>query len=201
MSGTILARTVEVGSLVGPGTVAFTLADTSRLDAVFGVPEAAARRLRAGRHVTLTMGDREEITLPGTVTEVAPAASAETGVFDVQVTTINRAGLGKPGMVATLTLAGTTSNADALAVPTSAIVQSRDQPGGFAVVLVAATNGQTAAQYRDVGIGATFGGRVIVRGLARGDRVVASGPSQLYDGEPVQVAPSTAGDDGEDAGR
>ncbi len=198
MTGTILTRTVEVGSLVGPGSVAFTLADTSRLDVVFGVPEAAARRLHAGQPMMLTLGDRDEITLPGAVTEVAPAADVGTGVFDVQVTAANRSGLGRPGMTATLTLpGGGAGDMSAPAVPLSAIVQSQDRPGGFAVVLVRSANGQTTAQRRDVGVGATFGDRIIVQGLQRGDRVVTSAPDQLYDGEPVQVTqPTSGGDDG-----
>ena len=34
----VLKRSIEVGTLVGAGTVAFTLADTTALKAVFGVP-------------------------------------------------------------------------------------------------------------------------------------------------------------------
>jgi RND family efflux transporter, MFP subunit len=49
-SGYILARNIELGNLAAPGTVAFTIADTSAVKIGFGVPEYAVRQLRLAKN-------------------------------------------------------------------------------------------------------------------------------------------------------
>ena len=52
--GVVIKRLVEVGSLVGPGTPAFVLADLSTLKAVFGAPDVLLSKLKLGMPLTLT---------------------------------------------------------------------------------------------------------------------------------------------------
>jgi RND family efflux transporter MFP subunit len=193
LTGVVLARRVEVGSLVGPGSPAFSIADLSRLDVVFGIPETEAGRLRVGQRVTLTLGAADTVPVTGTITELAPTADPATRVFDVQVTVPNADGTAKSGMVATLTLGSAAPDTNALVAPLSAIVQSRSHPSGYAVVVVENENGRRVARYRDVQIGPSHGDTIVVQGLARGVLVVASAPSLLYDGEPVRIADAGGG--------
>ncbi len=194
LTGVVLARRVEVGSLVGPGSPAFSIADVSRLDVVFGVPETETRRLRVGQRVHLTLGAGAAAPVTGAITELAPAADVQTRVFDVQVTVPNAQGRALVGTVATLTLDNDAHDAGALTAPLSAIVPSRDRAGGYAAVVIVRENGQVTARYRDVELGPSQGDRVVVRGLTRGTQIVASGPSLLADGQPVRVTDAGGGE-------
>ena len=50
----VLKRNVDVGTLVGPATNGFTLADTHSVKAVFGVPDTAIDRVKLGSPQTVT---------------------------------------------------------------------------------------------------------------------------------------------------
>ncbi len=192
--GVILSRGIEVGNLVGPGSVAFVLADTSSVKAVFGVPDALMQRARLG--VTLpttteTHGPRE---FPGKITAIAPAADQSSRVFQVELTIPNPQDLLKPGMIATVEVpeedpAAARAQAQALVVPLTAIVKP-PQGGLFAVYVVEGPAQQQVARLRVVEVGEVYGNLVAVRkGLERGDRVVVTGASLLVDNEAVQVIP------------
>ena len=53
-SGWIVSRNVDLGTLVGPATNGFTLADTQSVKAVFGVPDTSISRVRLGQHLAIT---------------------------------------------------------------------------------------------------------------------------------------------------
>lgn len=186
LTGVVLARRVEVGSLVGPGSPAFGIADTSQLDAVFGIPQSVTRHLRVGQRVSLTLAvDSAPVT--GEITEVSPVADIQTRVFDVQVTVPNPSRRAMLGTVATLMLDEGAPAANGLTAPLSAIVPSRDRPNGYAVVVIANEGGRLVARCRDVELGPSQGDRIVVRGIPRGTQVVASGPSLVADGEPLRI--------------
>ena len=52
----VIKRSVDVGTLVGPATNGFTLADTRSVKAVFGVPDTAMEHVKLGSHAEC--GDR-----------------------------------------------------------------------------------------------------------------------------------------------
>src|SRR5262249_24936265 len=54
MEGIVLKRTIEVRTLVGPGAVAFSIADTNSVKAVFGVPDTILETLRLGAAQTVS---------------------------------------------------------------------------------------------------------------------------------------------------
>jgi RND family efflux transporter MFP subunit len=192
ITGVVMARSVEVGSLVGPGGPAFSLAETQRVDINFGLPELVVSRLRVGQRLGLTVGVQGTHVL-GTVTEIAPAADEKTGVFGVQVTVPNPTGALRVGMTATLGLGGSVGTEGALSVPAAALVQSRDQPSGEAVFVIVAGNGGETVHSQDVRLGPSLHDRIVVHGLTPGTRVVADSPGLLYDGETVRVAAPEAG--------
>lgn len=189
ISGTILVRRVDIGSLVGPGTPAFTIADTSRMKVVFGIPESSAARLRVGQRVDLTVGASRAVEFTGVISNIPPAADDHTGVYDIEVTIANTDGRVKAGMLSTLSTEGTDAS-DTVEAPISAVVQSHDNPNGYAVVMVSSAGGRTSVHYRDVQLGASHGDSIEVHGVQPGDIVVTSGPALLHDGEVVEVTHS-----------
>ena len=191
LTGVVLARRVEIGSLVAPGAPAFVLADLARLNIVFGLPEGAASDMRVGRHVGVTVGSDPLQT--GTVTEIAPTADEKTRLFDVQVSVPNAGGTAKIGTTATLDVAEAGQQDASLVAPISALTQSPNQPSAASVMLITQDGGHLTVRRRDVELGATFGDKIVVRGLSRGARIVADAPGLLSDGEPVVIATPEAG--------
>ena len=194
LDGVILSRSIEVGSLVGPGSVAFEIADTSSVKAVFGVPDILMRRVQLGivlQVTTESLGGRQ---FPGRITAVAPAADPSSRVFDVELTIPNPHNVLKAGMIATVEVPeenpeAARAQAAALVVPLVAIVKP---PHGehFAVFVLVGQGTNQVARLRPVEVGEVYGNMVAIRkGLQRGERVVVSAASLLADNEAVQVIP------------
>lgn len=187
MSGWILDRQIEVGSLVGTGSPAFTIADTRVVKAVFGLPDTMIHRVH--------LGDPESVTtisvpgeLRGRITSISPSADPKSRVFSVEVTLSNPDNRLKPGMVATLALASEKFQQPAVVVPLSAVVRSTKSAEGFAVFVVSESGGKTIAREREVKVGETIGNNIAVtQGLQPGEQVVSVGASEIRDGNPVQV--------------
>jgi RND family efflux transporter MFP subunit len=190
--GVVLSRSVEVGALAGAGTVAFAMADLTRVKAVFGVPDRVIERVRAGARLALTTDAFPGASFPGSVTAVSPAADLETRVFDVEVTIPNADRRLKAGMIATVEVDPGEASAIApgvATVPVAAVVKSK-QPGGYAVFVAEGASATTIARPRDVALGPVAGNRVaVLSGVAIGERVVVSGASLLNAGDRLQVIP------------
>jgi multidrug efflux system membrane fusion protein len=177
----VIRRTVEVGSLVGPGTPGVILADTRSMKVVFGVPDVMLARVRPGTAVEVTILDARRT---GKVSRVAPAADTRSRLFEVEVILPNGDGTLRVGMIAALRLAGEAPAAPALAVPLSAVVRPPGEDAGFAVFVA---EGGTLAMRR-VELGEFCGDQVEIRaGLAADAQVVVDGAAGAHDGERVSV--------------
>jgi RND family efflux transporter MFP subunit len=185
-SGAVLQRSIELGSLVAPGTAAFTLVDISSVRATFGVPDTVVVHLKTGAKLDLAAEALPDRTFAGIVTSIAAAADSSTRLFQVQVTIPNAQGILRPGMIANLALANPAASVEALPViPVGAVVRAKENGGGFAVVLI---DGKLARR-QPVELCGNFGDRVAIRGLKPGDRVIRSGAALISDGEVVEVIP------------
>jgi RND family efflux transporter MFP subunit len=192
--GVVLSRNVEVGSLAGVGTQGFTLADLTRVKAVFGVPDMLVERVKIGTALPVTTDAFGSEAFPGRVTAVSPAADAQSRVFSVEVTIANPDRRLKAGMIGTVVVPEASAPsipAGAATVPVAAIVKS-SKAGGYGVFVADGPDDGATARGRDVTLGAIAGNRVAVAtGLAVGDRVIVSGASLLVDGDRVRVIPGS----------
>jgi RND family efflux transporter MFP subunit len=186
-SGYILARNIELGNLVAPGTVAFTIADTSAVKIGFGVPEYAVRQLRLGQEFTIHLQDDPK-EYKGRVTSIAAGADEKNRVFAIEVTVPNPKSYLKPGMIASLNLSGV-QNAPVPSVPLSAVVANPAASGRYAVFVATEQAGKWTAHLRDVTLGETHESDVAIEGLKPGEKVVVSGTADLKDGDLIQVLP------------
>lgn len=195
--GVILSRNVEVGMLANAGTVGFTLADVTRVKAVFGVPDLLVRRVQIGMSLRITSEAFGSVEFPGRVTAVSPSADAQSRVFGVEVTIPNPDRRLKAGMIATVEVSAANLPdipAGSPTVSVAAIVKSA-RPGGFAVFVADGPDDDATAHARDVSLGRISGNRVAVAGgLKLGERVVVSGASLLTDGDRVRVIPGGEGE-------
>jgi multidrug efflux system membrane fusion protein len=193
MDGVVLARRVEEGSLVNPGTVAFVIADVRNVKAVFGAPQALVQRLAVGDRVTVTSGSGGESTGPAfnvPVTRIAPAADANGRLFTVESLIPNADGGLRPGSVVTIRVPAAARAPGALVVPLGAVIRSPRDPRGFSVFIIEGDAPSGPARLRDVELGEVVGnGVAVTNGLALGERVVTTGASLLSDGSEAVVIP------------
>ncbi len=168
IGGVIQTLDVRRGMTLSAGQ---TLAQVTGLGTVWvnaAVPEAQSSGIRAGRpvRVELTAFPGESIT--GRIIAVLPTTQTESRTLTMRVELPNRGGRLRPGMFATVHLAG--SLAGGLLIPSESVIRT----GKRNLVMVAGAGGR----YRpvEVQVGREGGGKTqILAGLAPGQMVVASG--------------------------
>ncbi|MEP7339717.1 MAG: efflux RND transporter periplasmic adaptor subunit [Acidobacteriota bacterium] len=190
LSGVVLQKSIEKGTLVSPGKTGFTVADTSSVKAVFGVADVAVPEMKLGS----TLGVESE-TMPGTeirgqITSVFPAADPKSRAFNVEVTIPNPKFLLRPGLVVSLKV-GTMQNVPAQpVVPLNAVMKAKSNPNGYAVFVVTEQGGRQIARLREVKLGESYGNTVdVTEGLKQGERVITTGGTMVNDGDQVKVIP------------
>ena len=186
LDATVLSRAIEKGSLVSPGTLAFTLGDLATVKAVFGVPDYMLRQVKPGDAVPVRVEALGNATFHGIVSAVSPSADPKSRIFDVEVRIANPDLRLRDGMIASATLAG--DAAPKLVLPISAVVRDPGDPNGFLVYLLEEKNGAATAKASKVGIDDVLGNRVtLASGPSPGARVITTGATMVYDGAPVRV--------------
>jgi len=186
----VLKRNVDVGTLVGPATNGFTLADTRTVKAVFGVPDVGMGHIKLGSPQTVRT---EALPNPfsGHVTAISAAADPKSRVYSVEVRIDNPQNLLKAGMIASITIGTPPPEGGVAVVPISAVVRSPSNPNGFAVFVTDGAGEIVKVHTQDVTLGNTYGNDIAVRsGLGPGDWVVTSGSNMIKNGDQVRIIPN-----------
>jgi multidrug efflux system membrane fusion protein len=194
ISGIVLERRIESGSLVGSGSVAFLLGRVADVKAVFGVPDSLVQRMIPGQKTAIRTEAFRDGVFPGHVTGIAPSADPQSRVFNIEVTIPNADGRLKPGMIGTIEVPSDESTAElaesGTAVPLAAVVRSNKNPDGYSVFVVESAGGHEVAHARPVVLGPAAGNVVsVTRGVQLGERVITMGANLVNDGDAVRVIP------------
>ena len=182
-AGTVAARPVHVGDIVGPGTPLLEIEGRDGLEALATLDGAEAAALRPGMRVeALVDGSAAPVT--AIVRSVSAAGDPATHRFELRATLPDTPGL-RSGLFARLALPSPPSAAaeapSRLSVPSAAVFE---RGGLFGVFVVA----DGRARLRWIATGAPVADRMEVRaGLTRGERVVVD-PAGLEDGSPIVEA-------------
>lgn len=190
LSGIVLQKSVERGTLVSPGKTGFVVADTSSVKAVFGVADVAIPEIELGSTLSI-----ETESLPGTefrgqITSVFPAADPKSRAFNVEVTIPNPGFLLRPGMVVSLRVGTKQAALAQPVVPLNAVMKAKSDPKGYAVFVVAEEGGRQVARLREVKLGESYGNTVaVIEGVKPGDQVITTGGAMVNDGDKVKVIP------------
>ncbi|MCM3872397.1 MAG: efflux RND transporter periplasmic adaptor subunit, partial [Pyrinomonadaceae bacterium] len=99
LSGVVLEKAIEKGTLVSSGNKGFVVADTSSVKAVFGVADVAVTEMKLGRMLSLESETMPGKEFQGQITSVFPAADAKSRAFNVEVTIANPEYLLRPNMI------------------------------------------------------------------------------------------------------
>jgi len=187
--GWIVKRSVDVGSLVGPLTNGFSIADTQTVKAVFGVPDIYISRARIGQRLAITT-DAAQGEFEGRVTTISPAADPKSRVFSVDVSIQNPHNFLKSGMIATLSIPGKELARAVTAIPIGSVVRDPQRQDGFAVMVAQGQGSVVTARLRSVQLGDAYGNMIAVTGgLNHGENVITTGASMVKDGDQVQIIP------------
>ena len=148
-----------------------TLAEISGLGTVWlnaALPEAQAGLVQVGQRATATLTAFPGEAFTGRIIAILPTASADSRTLTVRVELANRGGRLRPGMFAVVALGGDAK--PALLVPSEAVIRT----GTRSIVMLEKGDGRYHPA--EVVAGREGGGKTeILRGLAPGEKVVASG--------------------------
>jgi membrane fusion protein, heavy metal efflux system len=171
-AGVVLTRMVSPGAVVDAGVPMLTVTDPARLWLTANAPEQFAGMLRRGERLRFVVPAYPD-TFAARITALGPGLDSETRTLAVRANADSRGNRLKPGMLATVIIAGGQQQSVAL-VPEDA-VQAID---GKSTVFLVRPDGKGGAQVtrREVEVGSRSGGRVsVIRGLIAGDVIVVSG--------------------------
>ncbi|HET9594441.1 MAG TPA: efflux RND transporter periplasmic adaptor subunit [Anaeromyxobacteraceae bacterium] len=176
-AGTVQARRVEPGDLVGPGQPLLVL-EGSALELAASLSEEEARGLAVGRRVRF---EAEGVGGEAEVTALTPGGDPVSHRRGLKARILGDPGL-RSGAFARIAVSGKGRDGGGAWVPRSALVERGDLTGVFV-----AANGK--AELRWISVGEPLGDRVAVRaGLSDGERVIDR-PGALRDGDEVEVRP------------
>jgi multidrug efflux system membrane fusion protein len=184
-TGVVVQRSIELGTLAGPGMAAIVLADISSVKATIAVPDITIADLRRGSKLSINAEAYPNRQFHGFISAIAAVADSNTRAFQVEVTIPNGQALLRPGMIASLDLGMSGRVQPVTVAPLNSIVHAAGESSGFAVIVV---NGGVARR-RPVTLGTTYGDRVSITGVRAGEKVVSSGATFIDDGDAVKVIP------------
>ena len=178
ISGTVTSRSIEVGSVLMPGSPVANIVDISRLRFIAYMSEGEAVYIHRGDRTTITSTLFPGITYQGRVISVGVKAD-EAKRFPVEIDVENRRDHTlKAGMFGTAFFEGVNGH-NALVIPRNALTGSIKEPKVFVV------RGDTA-YLKAISLGEVDDNLVeVILGLSPGEQVVVSGQINLEDGSAV----------------
>ncbi|WP_448151256.1 efflux RND transporter periplasmic adaptor subunit [Labrys miyagiensis] len=184
--GLITERNTDVGDLIADGSNAgramFVVSDVHTLRVYINVPQNYAPVVRIGSAATVSVPEYQGRTFPATVVASARAVDVASGTTQMQLSVDNAMGELMPGAYANvkLDLSGVQG---AFRIPVSALIFDQR---GLRVATVAAGN---KVAFKPVTIARDLGSEIeIGSGLTADDRLIASPPDGLEEGDEVRVA-------------
>jgi HlyD family secretion protein len=164
---------VEGGDEVVKGTVAIQLADPDKFEADILVSEMDISQVKLGGEAQVSVDAMSGVSLPATVTHIAPTATIQSGVVNytvtVEVESIPEDVYLKEGMTVTVSLI-VAEQQNVLLVPYAAITTE----GGQKYVQVVSPDGTTEKRAITTGI-TDYQFTEVTEGLSEGEQVLISG--------------------------
>jgi len=188
-SGTLLARSVNVGEVVMQGKEMFRVADLSTVWVIGQIYEKDFQAVNIGTAAVITTSAYPDKVLRGRVSYIDPRVDPQTRTAQVRIELANPRESLKLGMFVDVNFGGATQAAAggpvSLAVPRSSV----QTIGGKQVIFVAMDRSGEFLQ-RDVSIGPEINGMLpVYSGVSAGERVVTEG-SFLLRAESLKLNPA-----------
>ncbi|OAV69659.1 Cation efflux system protein CusB precursor [Bacteroidales bacterium Barb6XT] len=181
-AGTIIAKRVEQGDYVTPGSILFDIADLSSVWAIFNAYESDLPFLHAGDLAEYTLQALPGKTFTGRITAIDPILDKTTRTAKVRIETPNPSLRLKPEMYAAAlvktSLKGDPANADAnaadaIVIPKTAVLWT----GKRSIVYVKQPDSdQPVFRLREITLGTPLDNAyTVLSGLSEGEEIVTNG--------------------------
>jgi multidrug efflux pump subunit AcrA (membrane-fusion protein) len=178
ISGVVVAKHTEVGSMATPGTPLLTIEDGSRYRLEVAVEESQLGKIGMGRRARLRIDALGADDLEGGVSEITPAADPMSRSYAVKIDLPARQGL-RSGLYGVARF--TSGRKQAILIPQKAVAQRGQLAGVFVV------DDAGVARLRLIKTGKAYGENVeALSGLSDGERIVVDGVADVKDGVKVQ---------------
>ncbi len=185
--GTIASISAEVDENASPGQTVAVLNAGTEMEIALGLPESVINGVNQGMKVNVSFSSLANQTFEAVVTEVAPAADANTATYPIKVTVTNPSEAIRSGMAANVTFdfANHDVSEQELIVPAHAV--GEDSNGRF-VFLIEQEGDKATVKKQQVSIGElTTEGFEVVSGLSSGQTIATAGLQTLLDGQEVRM--------------
>ena len=196
-TGIVVSKDAQVGEMVSPvsagggftRTGIATIVDMNSNEIEVDVNESYISRVQDGQPVTAVLDAYPDWQIPSRVRTIIPSADRQKATVKVRISFLKLDPRILPDMGIKVTFLGAEPNkkssasvaAAAIVIPQSAV---RDENGKKIVFLVK----DDKAERRAVTLGGTRGSDTeVIAGITAGDTVVVKGPSNLRDGQSVEI--------------
>jgi len=187
-SGTITARTIEIGALMNANstTPLFTLSQVDTLRVLIDVPQTYYRSIKVGQEVEVQVPELPNQVFKGQVIRTSGVLRPESRTLLTEVIIPNRHQQLMSGLYGKVDFQIKSSTKPVI-IPANTLVIKSEGPQ---VVVIGADN---KVHLQAIEIGRDFGTTVeIIQGLNGGEKIVTNPTDNLLDGQPVQLAAATA---------
>lgn len=182
-SGLAGIRQVDLGEYVDAGNPIVRLEALDPIHVDYTLPERYLTRIQTGQAVTVRLDAIPDRLFSGEVSAINSGVDTGTRTLRVRATLANPDNIMRPGMFAEVeNITGEASTV--LTIPRTAI--SFNTYGNF-VFVINQTDKGTSVKRTAVELGESREGRVVVKNLAAGTKVVRAGLVKLRDGAPVKI--------------
>ncbi len=184
LAGMVTHRFAKLGANVVKNDKLFEITQLAPLEVRFQVPQTEKGGLGPGSIVSLSPVEKEQILARARIRRVDPIADAASNTLGFLADVIGGPGL-MPGMAVNVHIPRSGAGATVW-IPQTAFPTGADVRKGAASTVFVAAGDKCAA--RAVWVNSVAGDQVeIISGLAMGDRVILSPPTELKAGDPVEV--------------
>jgi RND family efflux transporter MFP subunit len=189
VNGFVSRRAVDPGAFVSQSSPVVEVVDITRVRMVANIIEKDLKQIGVGDTARVEVDAFPGEDFMGRIARVSPVLDPSTRTAAIEVEIANPQYRLKPGMYARVGIV-TESHANALVVPTNAVVDVNGTRGVYLSV-------NNAAAFHPVKIGIEGNERTeILDGVAIGDRVVTTGAAGLRNGDPIILAGGARGERG-----
>ncbi|MGW9527049.1 efflux RND transporter periplasmic adaptor subunit [Paenibacillus terrae] len=176
VNGVILGKSVNTGDLVASGQAIYRIGSIDRLKVLLPVPDSEIRDWKKGQPVNVVLYEESR---QGTVSNIYPSTSTDTGRVNVEVVINNPQRDWLPGQV--IKAAQQVTDKNGILVPAEAVINTGSKPFIFKDV-----KGKAVKTPVELGEQVVENQLQIVSGLREGERIVIKGSENLFDGNVIQ---------------
>ncbi len=195
VNGFVARRAADPGAFVSNNAPIVDVVDIRRVRLVANIIEKDLKQIGVGDSARVEVDAFPGESFMGRIARISPVLDPATRTAAIEVEIPNDQYRLKPGMYARVGII-TESHANALVVPTNALVDANGTRGVYLAV-------NNVAAFHPVKVGIESNERTeILDGVAEGDRVVTTGAAGLRNGDPIVLAGGgPAGRGGRGSGR